>query len=399
MITFILMVLLSQWLGPEQRGICSFYLVIITATLIISDFAGGSATAYLLGTYAPSAIFKTHIIWSVIPAVIIPAFFFLQGSIDFVELIGLSIAGWLHSAWTILQHLWLGLREYRKFNTFVFLSPLLILVFFLAGWGLGYVHRYVYLGALAGAWFICFVSGLLIFGKAHALTSKMLKIKELKAIFKAGGVNQLAHLVGLAHTRLLYFLLPPTALGVYSNALTITEASFMLAGSVGQIMYSTVTSDRDNPGNKLVFNNLWWIIVVAMSLFIGVILVLPEAWLLWLFGAGFAGVKKYLVYLSGGMLFNSLFLIISYWQSAHGNFMLNLKNLLVGFLVNLAITLLALASGRYSIEVGALGLMLGWLVAALVSTRRLFTIYPGILWPAQGVFRSWENIKQRMRRT
>jgi O-antigen/teichoic acid export membrane protein len=394
-ITFVVMVLLSRWLGPEQRGICSFYLVIITAILIISDFAGGSATAFLLNRYPPGSIFKSHIVWSVLPACLIPLWFWVRGGIDGIECLGLLLAGWLHSAWTILQHLWLGLKEYKKFNAFIFLSPLLILLVFAACWAWGFTHRYAYLLALNVAWAICFGLGLKYFLPQYSLGNKLLKLNDLLRVFKAGSTNQLSHLVALAHTRLIYFLLPPTALGVYSNALTITEASFMLAGSLGQIMYSTVTSDIGNTNNKLIFSNLWWIIVAIISCVVGVILVLPEAWLLWLFGAGFQGVKRYLLYLSGGMLFNSLFLIISYWQSAYGRFALNLRNLLAGFVCNLLYTIVVFAKGSYSIEAGAVGLVLGWLVAALAATITLYRQQPDCFAYPSGMARVWAYLKKR----
>ncbi len=384
-VSFVLIIAISRLLGAEERGYCSLYLVIISCIMVISDFAGGAASAFLLNTFNPRQLLKVQMVWSILPSILVPVLFFLAKQTDSTETLILIGAGYIHSGWSMQQHLWLGLRRFTIFNTFIMAAPILSTLLFLFIWWLGMHNKMAYLLAISLSWLICYGISSAIFWSSASITGKT--GKGFRQIFSAGSLNQLAHVGGLINSRMIFFLIPAGALGVYSNALTLAEACFMVPGSLGQVLYSLAASQTQSAKQFTVLRICWWLNMAIMLLGSVILFVFPSSWFQSIFGADFGDISIYIKYLVPGILFHSIFLLLTYWQSAHGRFKNNLRALLIGLVVNSLATAILWSIGLYNTQSGAVSLTLGW-IAASVTAFFIFKVTGGgfaILKPIPGI--------------
>jgi hypothetical protein len=366
-LSFLLIVAISQWLGAEDRGYCGFYLVVVSSILVISDFAGGAASAFLLQTYSPAALHRFQMVWSVWPSVLVPIVFVFTKQIGLQEALILMLAGWLHAGWSMQQYLWLGLKKFRVFNFFIMAAPVLSLFFFIGLWSSGLHDKMAYLFAITLSWSFCFAVSSWLFWRSPVHSGMGMEAGGYKKVLGAGGMNQMVHVVGLVNSRLMFFILPAGLLGIYANALTLAEASFMVSGSLGQVVYSLTASPNEEDYKNKVLRVGWWGNGVLMLAGCLVLFIAPDSLFQAVFGSSFAGMGYFLRLLIGGMFLYSQFLLLSYWQSAYGRFVNNFRAILVGFVINAMISLFLYFSDNYNVANGALALCIGWMVTGLMA--------------------------------
>ncbi len=367
-LNFGLIILISNVLGPGERGKCAFFLIIIVVMVGISEIAGGATTAYLMQRFSPQAILKLHARWTIVPVVLIPILFYVCKTISWPEMLLLGLGGWFYCRWNMQQHTILALHHYNRFNISIVLSPLLAIVFFGIFWMAGFASRFSYLLSLVLSWVFLFV-----------VTSYFLKIEFSKFsrvspcmpafmdLMRPGILNQAAHIVSLVNNRLIFFMLPAIQLGLWSNALTVAESILMVPGSLGQILYSQLASrdNKVNPGKAFRMAVLYNGFFMGMGLVI--LALLPDSFWTQLFGKGFAGMKQYLFVMLPGLGFYSYYLIITYRQSAGGKFLLNLFPLLFGLIFNMGGSFYLVFSGNYSLMRGVWLLCLSLILISISS--------------------------------
>lgn len=364
LLSFLLIVAISQLMGVADRGVCSLYLVVVVVVMIVSDFAGGATAAYQLNHFEAYELFIFQRNWSFVPGILVPVFFWLTGYINLSDALLLIPASWFYTNWNMLQHLWLGKQQFKIFNAFTLGVPAASLALFTLIWALGLHNRSAYLLALVGSWGIAFLVSWLLFMKRQ--DTKVITPGKIlfKKVFAAAATNQLGHLAGLLHSRLVFLLLPATTLGVYSNALTLAEACFMVPGSLGQVVYSIGASRQPQAAKRQVLRLAWWANFVLLA-FAGIVFaVLPGGVYGFVFGEGFQGMSHYMQWLIPGILGNGIYLLLTYWQSAAGQFRFNLIPQLAAVVCNIVITVILLSMEMYTLEAGIFALVSGWFIAA-----------------------------------
>jgi len=366
-LSFGLIVIVSRWLGAGERGICGLYLVIITTITAISDIAAGATAPYLLNFYPASRLLKGQMIWSFFPAAIVPLVFVFLSGLSFTEYLLLFFAGWLNSTWSIFQQLLLGTRKFLAFNLMTIIIPALSMAGFILFYQLGFQSAIFYLSAILTSYLIACLSGFFLLNPE--LKSRVNEQKEQgsRTIFHLGFQNQLAHLASLLNSRLIYLVLPAASLGLWSNTLTIGEAFFLIPGSLGQVSYGLVAAKSKKEEGGAVFQKAWWANLAVIIPCLAIAWLLPESFWQWVFGSDFSGISAIIKLVIPGIGLYSLYLLVSYRQSASGNFQYNFYALLAGLTINLLATGVMLLTGSYSLTGGIIALISGWGIAAMAS--------------------------------
>jgi O-antigen/teichoic acid export membrane protein len=326
----------------------------------------GPAAGYLLKEFSSRQVRLVSYVWSLLVSVLTTVILLAFQKISQAEFFLLAALCWLNSANSIHQHLLLAKQRFHWFNVLNLFSPLLSMVILLILFYSGQASTINYLLALLIAWSASFILGWLVITRG----GKRESYKPWKQLFKQGftnGIsNQASHLAGLLNNRLLYFLLPATALGVYSNALSLAEAALMIPGSIGQVMYASALQEK-KPATVLSLKMAGWVSAGLLFLAFLIVLFIPDGFYQWLFGQGFAGVSNYLKLLTFFIVFYSGYLVSSYWQSAHGKFSKNFYANLAGLAVNFSVTGYFLLSGNYTVISGIYALGGSFIAMCLFS--------------------------------
>ena len=202
----------------------------------------------------------------------------------------------------------------------------------------------VYLWALFTAWTITGVIGFLavyFISDKHPFTSWA---KLSKEGFKTGIANQAGTFMQLINTRVAYVLLPVSGTGVYSNAVSLCEACLLINASIGTVQYSRIAQlgsmKEESPAQIrkqqiALTKQCFWANALLMLIALTVLALLPASLYAWLFGPEFEAVAEPLRLLLPGIFLYSGYIIIAYFFSGTGRFMVNNFPALAALLVTL----------------------------------------------------------------
>jgi O-antigen/teichoic acid export membrane protein len=145
----------------------------------------------------------------------------------------------------------------------------------------------------------------------------------------------------MASFRISYYLidiqLGKAQVGVYSNAVSIIEAIWMISRSISMVQFARIVNSTDiNYSRNLTIK----LLKISSFLVIGaclVLLVIPSDFYVFLFGKDFSEVKKIiLTFIPGVMVFNASF-VLSGFFSGVGKYGYNVVASSVGLLVTIAL--------------------------------------------------------------
>jgi O-antigen/teichoic acid export membrane protein len=367
-LNFATIILISRFLGPVEKGICSWYIVLIAISLVFSEMIAGPTAGFLIYKFSIAKIRKISYVWALITSLLIVSVFYLFNKVNSLEWVILVFLCWLNAANTIHQHLLLAKQRFKWFNGLAVITPLLVVCLLSVMLISGNKTVYAYLFSLLIAWFLAFLTGYFILNRLRDRGKHSYSLSIIiKEGFRNGTTNQAGHLVSLINARLIYFVLPAASLGVFSNALSLAEASMMIPASLGQVMYASILNRNPSQPYEEKMQTNWWITTGLLLLVLLLVIILPDELYSAIFGQSFNGVKHYLVYLCSSMIFLGGYQLLSYWHSAHGGFLQNLYANLAALSVNGLITAFFLVQGNYSIEKGILAMSVGFVVLMLVS--------------------------------
>jgi O-antigen/teichoic acid export membrane protein len=295
----------SRIWGSEGRGIIALVMANVSVIVIFSNVFCGSSLTY----NTPREERDFLLLLSFISSIVIS----LAGAIIFSFLFGftyfmpLFIIAMLMSLTTANASYMLGKKDITLYNTLTVLGPVTIIITLLILYFLflnkdidTYFHAY-YIGTAIVA-----ITGFIILQVRKPFVISGLRLKNIKNIFSYGVNNEFNYLIQFLNYRLSYYfiarMLGLSLLGVFSIAVSITEAVWIISRSMSTIHYSNVVNSDDKIRNRsetirFAKQSLWISIAVIL---IGV--ALPVQVYQFVFGTEFIDVKKYIIMLSPGVI-------------------------------------------------------------------------------------------------
>lgn len=159
--------------------------------------------------------------------------------------------------------------------------------------------------------------------------------------------------------RLSYYLLEKyqntETLGIYSNGVSLTEAIWMVSGSMAMVQYSKIAnSDNKQYSQQLTVNMTKISLLVTVVILIPMLL-LPSAFYSFIFGKDFTNINHIMICLAPGVVFYNFALLIGHYFSGTGRYYINTTASAAGLLITLILSFVAIP-------------MWGFYGAALVSS-------------------------------
>ncbi|MDD5638553.1 MAG: flippase [Candidatus Pacebacteria bacterium] len=279
-------VIIARVLGPEGKGVYSLALLLPTLLITFTNLGIGPASVFYLGKkkYSSKEVLGANIIFSGLISIfalmvgLIIVFFFPEKLFPGVPqeylLLALSLIP-LQVLLTFVVDVLLGLQKIKKYN-FIQLIPTFIYLILIAVFLLGF--HFGVKAAIIAEVLSLFVGCIILFINTKKETGGIVFsfTKEIRKDFFSYGIKAyFGNIFSFIHYRIDQFMLNiflnPTAVGVYSIAVGISEKIWLVSQSASTVLFPRVSSETDAKRLKeftpMVCRNILWI-TVLLSLFL-----------------------------------------------------------------------------------------------------------------------------------
>jgi O-antigen/teichoic acid export membrane protein len=203
-------------------------------------------------------------------------------------------------------------------------------------------------------------------------------------LFKLGFYNQLAHVLQLLSFRASYYILEQfhgtSAVGVFSNASSITESIWLIASSISLWQYATISNTQDQQYTIQITEKLSRFGMLAAFFGVGFFLFLPPDFYQFVFGADFGGLQKLMWALAPGVWVFTYALVVGHYFSGHGRYWVNALASGVGLVFSLLASFIFIP--MYGAIGAALAASMSYTATSLVVLRYFlkdgaqFSVFP-----------------------
>lgn len=336
-LNFAIAAVISQAVGDVGKGEQSLLLTTITFILIFSDIVSGASLVYLTPKHSFSKIFFPSCLWSIfvglVAAAAIPLF---QQGADTALLVHVGFLAVLSSLSAVNANILVGRERVAAANYLNLWQPVAILsTLCICYFGFHLLDIRAYIIALYVAYGGSWLAGILLLMpefKGFRFSPLSEYHDVLRDLFKYGFLNQAAHFVQFFNFRLCYYLLPlyidKGSTGVFSNAVSLAEAIWIISRSISLVQYARISNANDNAYSQRLTLDLAKACLVVSGLAVFVLACLPSAFFTLLFGPEFSDVAWLIRILAPGTLIYSLSHIFEHYYSGIGNYVITIYSAL-----------------------------------------------------------------------
>jgi O-antigen/teichoic acid export membrane protein len=373
-INLLIAIVVSRYLGAAGKGEQSIILTTITLILIFENIAGGAVLVYLTPRFKTSLLIYISYLWSILIGMVFCIILSYVNLIDKEYIFSVCILSVINSFAANNSNILLGKKKINKSNYVLFSQPVLTIVsLFLFLIILKYSTINAYLYSLYIAYSLGFIFSFLLLRMKNSNDNPLITDWKLtfKTMFGMGFYNQLSHITALLNMRLSYYLLEKyqgaEALGVYSNGVSLTEAIWMVSGSMAMVQYSHISNSDDRIyAQKLTVDMTKISLLVTLILLIPMLL-LPSVFYTFIFGKDFNHINYIMLCLAPGVFFYNFALLIGHYFSGTGRYYINTTTSAIGLVITLLLSFYAIPKW-------------GFYGAGLVSSISYIFVAVSIIW-------------------
>ncbi len=343
-------VVVSQYMGAAGKGVQSIILTTISFVLIFENIAGGAVLVYLSSRYKTNILIILSYLWSIFTGIV---FYFILSLLNIVNqdfIFSICLLSVINSFASNNSNILLGKEKINFSNIVSFIQPIFTLVsllIFLFIFRINSIN--IYINSLYIAYTFSFLLSIffLYYTKDKTKNIKANNWKQTaKAMFSLGFYNQLSHITSLLNMRLSYYLLDKyqgaEAIGIYSNGVSLTEAIWMVSGSMAMVQYSKISNTSDRRYAQELTVNMVKISLLITIVILVPMLLLPSVFYIFIFGKDFANVNIIMNCLAPGVIFYNFALLIGHYYSGTGRYYINTTASATGLIITLILSFFAI---------------------------------------------------------
>ncbi|MDR0789377.1 MAG: polysaccharide biosynthesis C-terminal domain-containing protein [Bacteroidales bacterium] len=342
---FATIIIVSQILGATQKGEQAMIVLNVYVLMLVFNLIGNSTLIYLTPRHRFSLLLLPSLLWisgltllSLLFAVLFPAFVPQYG----YETLLIAV---LASVSEINQFFLLGKEKIIEANKVKIVSPLLTTILLVVLWLCNALHTtHDFVLCLCFSYLVSTIYSIFLLKNDYLIAIKTsVKRKELLQIsylmLAKGATKQLGTIMQALNYRLLFYILlfycGKSVVGVYSNAVSLTEAVLLFGTSLALVQYSKLSNSQDKAMPKQLTIKMTKINALFTLFALLVLCFMPSEAYLWLLGAGFEDVGYIIRLLAAGILLLSCASNVTQYFASQGNFSISAVASLIGLLTTL----------------------------------------------------------------
>ncbi|MEN9969336.1 MAG: hypothetical protein RIR94_1533 [Bacteroidota bacterium] len=322
-----LVILFSQLTGAVGKGEQSLLLTSVAIITIFDSLVGGAALVYLSSRYAWAQLIKASYAWILVVSTF--AFLILEAFHVFETkyLLHIILLSAISSVSSVHASLLLGQQRLKVFNLVQILVPLLTFSTCVGQWLVNQPLDYI--DALYISYLVALLTSCIAIWRFFPQQEQEKVGRKMiwQRLFKLGFYNQLAHVLQLLSFRASYYILEQfhgtSAVGVFSNASSITESIWLIATSISLWQYATISNAQDQQYTIQITEKLSRFGMLAAFFGVGFFLLLPPDFYRYVFGSDFGGLQMLMWALAPGVWIFTYALVVGHYFSGHGRYWVN----------------------------------------------------------------------------
>lgn len=357
---FLTIILISQILGVEAKGEQAIMVYNINLLLMLFTLIGNSTLIYLTPRKDFSNLIIPSFLWIVITAILV-SLFFPNICVLIAVLAAIS---------EINQFLLLGKQKISQANILKLIYPLVSFSYILILW---LFNRFTsvedFITAMLIAYIVSFFYGVFALRDEYKnlkLISKQELTSSFKTLFSLGVTKQIGYIAQSMNYRLCFYILGfycgETLVGIYSNAVSLSEAVMLFGSSLALVQYSSLSNNEDDSSSKQFSWKMSKINGIFTALALLVLCLLPSEVYSFIFGKGFEEISQAIRILSIGVLPLSIASNFTQYFYAKGNFKISTFASIIGLVITIIAGLILIP--KYQLQ-----------GAALTATLSYFTTF------------------------
>ena len=346
-VSFGLMVLSTQIWGDEGRGEIAIVFANVAIINIIINMAVGSTVAFHASKVQRNELlgiaFFGALGLSMFGTVL---FSFIIGFQYFLHLFAISL---LQSGINAISQYWLGREDIGRYNILTLVSSVAVIaVMLFLLFVLAYRDLNVYFYSFYLAYGMVLVASIFDLVKSDPFTFHRISLSTLKRIINYGYRNELNYFIQFLNYRLSYFFIEEWlglgTLGVFSISVGIAEAIWVVSKSLSVIHFSRVVNSNNKADNikqtRSSAKQSFW---VSLAVIVAMVLT-PSSLFEFVFGADFAEVKQYTMYLIPGIIAISVSNLWGHYFAGIGKLKILRDKALFGLLATVVLSIVLIPS-------------------------------------------------------
>lgn len=348
-------VVVSRYLGTSGKGEQSLVLTTISFILIFENIAGGAVLVYLASRFKMWVLISLSYLWSFVVGIV---FYFILLQLDIIKsdyIVAVCLLSVINSFAANNANILLGKEKINNYNWINFIQPVFTLMSLLVFVGfIGGTSVVSYINSLYIAYFSALVLSLIMLLRLTDKKDTNINCNwkaAIKAMFAMGFYNQLSHITSLLNMRLSYYLLEKYqdsgTLGIYSNAVSLSEAIWMVSGSMAMVQYSKIANSEDKNYSRQLTVNMTKISLLLTIIILIPMLLLPSSFYSFVFGKDFTNINYIMICLAPGVVFYNFAQLIGHYFSGNGEYFKNTIASVGGLFVTLILSFAAIPLWGY----------------------------------------------------
>ncbi len=335
-LNFVLVALVANYLG--ETGVATMGLIILGVSFIvlINNLVGGSALVYLTPRKPLLSILLVSYTWAFVSAFLMGFLLWLFELVPADYIYWTILIGAMECIFSIHNQVYIGKENIRTHNVLKLTQKLVQVLLFLV---LG-----VTLQNFVLALFVSYAIALFLSFLVMVKQVKSFEINDLKGVFVSsfqfGLQIQFSNIVQLMNYRLLYFYIEKSmvgALGIFIIAVQLSESLWIPSKALAIIQYGKVSNEKDKRTKADLTVSFLHLSFLITAVGIVVLCLVPNAWILEVFGKDISGTKPVIYGLSIGVMAVAISQSFSHFLSGIGKY----SFLIVGAILGLLPILLA----------------------------------------------------------
>jgi len=355
LMSFAVVMLNTHFLGAGGQGTIALIGLGISLVLAVSNFIGGGSVVYLASRIPAGSLLLPAMLWSGAVAALFAFFAYLSGLIPPELCLHISLLGLIHSAFFFHLQVMLGSGNIKGFNITNALQIAILLLFLsLAYFAAKAISIEVYLGGLYASYAATWLFSLAGIWKFLRLRSSMGFTEVFRSMWRYGKYAQGSNLLHILNKRLSLVLIDyfsgagRAGVGIFSVGAQLSESALMASSSMSVVQYSKLAAAKEKGEHFVITGHLLRLsLLIAVPLAVALAL-LPDDFLMWVFGSEISGLSAILPYISPGIIALSADTILAHYFSANGLYRTNTLASLFAFAVLLVSSLMLIPAAGLS---------------------------------------------------